>query len=66
MITPQMKAEDVEKLAKSLDLNLKSGNSETIASMLSEIRQNVYRKASALNKKYASPPFTSTLVEECG
>jgi hypothetical protein len=50
MITPQMKAEDVEKLAKSLDLNLKSGNSETIASMLSEIRQNVYRKASALKQ----------------
>ena len=50
MITPQMKAEDVEKLAKSLDLNLKPGNGETIASMLSEIRQNVYRKASALKQ----------------
>jgi hypothetical protein len=50
MIAPRMKAEDVETLAKSLDLNLKSGDSETIASMLSEIRQNVYRKASALKQ----------------
>jgi hypothetical protein len=50
MIAPRMKAEDVETLAKSLDLNLKSGNSETIASMLSEIRQKVYRKASALKQ----------------
>jgi hypothetical protein len=46
----QMKAEDVEKLAKSLGLSLKPGNSETIASMLSEIRHHVYRKASALKQ----------------
>jgi hypothetical protein len=50
MIAPRMNAEDVEALAKSLDLNMKSANSETIASMLSEIRQKVYRKASALKQ----------------
>ena len=57
MIAPRMKAEDVEKLAKSLDLNLKSGNSETIASMLSEIRQKVYRKASALKQDAPLPVY---------
>jgi hypothetical protein len=45
-----MKAEDVEALAKSLGISLKSGNSESIATMLSEIRQNVYRKGSALGQ----------------
>jgi hypothetical protein len=50
MIGPSMKAEDVEKLAKSLRLNLKSGNSETIAPMLAGIRETVYRKASALEQ----------------
>ena len=48
MHPPKMKAEDVEALAKSLGISLKSGNSKTIASMLSEIREHVYLKASAL------------------
>ena len=43
-----LKSEDVEALAKSLGVNLKAGNSAVIASMLWEIRQNVYRKASVL------------------
>jgi hypothetical protein len=50
MVAPQMKAEDVERLAKSFELSLTPGNSETIASMLSEIRESVYRKASALKQ----------------
>jgi hypothetical protein len=50
MAGPQMKAEDVENLAKSFDLSLKPGNSESIASMLSEMRQSVYRKASSLKQ----------------
>jgi len=50
MSAPNMKAEDVEALAKSLGISLKSGNSESIATMLSEIRQNVYRKGSALGQ----------------
>jgi hypothetical protein len=46
----QMKAEDVEKLAKSLGLTLTPGNSEMIASMLAGIRETVYRKASTLKQ----------------
>jgi hypothetical protein len=46
--TPKMRAEDVEAAAKLLDIKLKPGNSATIASMLSEIRRNVYVKASSL------------------
>jgi hypothetical protein len=45
---PKMKVEDVEALAKSLGIDLKPGNSETIAAMLSETRQSVYRKGAAL------------------
>jgi hypothetical protein len=41
---------DVEKLAKFLDLNLKQGNSQTIAPMLTDIRAGVDRKASALKQ----------------
>ena len=48
MSIPKIKAEDVEAAARSLDIKLASGHSATIASMLSEIRQNVYAKASAL------------------
>jgi hypothetical protein len=48
MSTPKMRAGDVQTLAKSVGLELKAENGETIASMLSEIRQNVYAKASAL------------------
>jgi hypothetical protein len=40
MVGPQLKDEDVRKLAKFLGFGLKPGNSETIASMLSEIRQH--------------------------
>jgi hypothetical protein len=50
MVGPQMKAEDVGKLGKSLGINLKPGNSETIASMLAEIRESVYREASVLKQ----------------
>jgi hypothetical protein len=45
-----MKAEDVEKLGSSVGLNLKPGNSETIASMLTEIRKSVYLKGAALKQ----------------
>jgi hypothetical protein len=41
---------DVEQLAKFLDLKLKRGNSELIASILTDIRANIYRKASALKQ----------------
>jgi hypothetical protein len=50
MIGSQMKAEDVEKLGKSLGLSLKPGNSEMIVSMLVGIRESVYRQASALKQ----------------
>jgi hypothetical protein len=50
MNAPIMKAEDVEALAELLGISLKPGNSGTIASMLSEIRQNVYRKGAALRQ----------------
>jgi hypothetical protein len=50
MNAPIMKAEDVEALAELLGISLKPGNSGTIASMLSEIRQNVYRKGAALTQ----------------
>jgi hypothetical protein len=46
--TSKVKAEDVEATAKSLDIKLAPGHSGTIASMLSEIRQSVYAKSSAL------------------
>jgi hypothetical protein len=50
MSVEQMQAEDVERLAKLLDLRLKPGNSQTIASLLTEVRHNVLRKASALKQ----------------
>jgi hypothetical protein len=50
MSVEQMQAEDVERLAKLLDLRLKPGNSQTIASLLTEVRHNVFRKASALKQ----------------
>jgi len=50
MSVEQMQAEDVERLAKLLDLRLKPGNSQTMASLLTEVRHNVLRKASALNQ----------------
>ncbi len=50
MDSPKMKAEDVEAVAKWLEIKLKPGNTATIASMLSEIRQNVYVKVSGLGQ----------------
>jgi hypothetical protein len=50
MKAPIMKAEDVEALAESLGISLKPENNGTIASMLSEIRQSVYRKGAALRQ----------------
>jgi hypothetical protein len=41
---------DVEQLAKFLDLKLKQDDSQSIASMLTDIRASVYRKASALKQ----------------
>jgi hypothetical protein len=41
---------DVEQLAKYLDLKLKQDNSQAIASLLTDIRASVYRKASALKQ----------------
>lgn len=48
MSTQKIRAEDIEAIASSLEIELAPGHSETIASMLSEIRQSVYAKASAL------------------
>ena len=48
MNAPKMKAEDLEAQARSIGVNLKPGNGEIIASMLSEMRQSVYRKGAAL------------------
>ena len=48
MGSPKMKAEDVEAVAKWLEIKLKPGNSAKIASMLWEIRRSVYVKASLL------------------
>jgi hypothetical protein len=48
MSMEQMQPGDVERLAKLLGLRLKPGNSQTIASLLTELRQNVLQKASAL------------------
>jgi hypothetical protein len=45
-----MQSEDVERLAELLELRLKPGNSQTIASLLTEVRQNVSRQASALKQ----------------
>lgn len=50
MSEPQMTAEDIEKLSKSLGLSLKPGSGETIASMLAGIRGSVYRQAWALKE----------------
>jgi hypothetical protein len=41
---------DVEQLARFLELTLKRGHSELIASTLTDIRTNVHRKASALKQ----------------
>lgn len=48
MGAPKMSVEDVKALATSVGLEVKPENSETIASMLSEIRQRVFAKAAAL------------------
>ena len=50
MANTKIGPDDVERVAKLLDLKLKQGNSELIASMLTDIRANVYRKASALKQ----------------
>jgi hypothetical protein len=44
----KVKPEDVEAAATSLDIKLAPGHSEKIAPMLSDIRESVYTKASAL------------------
>jgi hypothetical protein len=50
MSATQMQTDDIEKFAKVLELKLKPGNSQSIASMLTEIRESVYRKASSLRQ----------------
>ena len=44
----KIRAEDVEALAKWLEIKLAPGDTATIASMLSGIRQSVYVKMSSL------------------
>jgi hypothetical protein len=48
MSDAKLKEADVEAAAEALGIKLKQGNGATIASMIAEIRQSVYRKASAL------------------
>jgi hypothetical protein len=48
MSTSKIEADVVEAMASSLGIKLLTGHSATIASMLSEIRQSVYAKASKL------------------
>lgn len=50
MSVKQMQAEDVERLAALVGLRLKSGNSEAIASLLVEVRQNVFQKTSSIKQ----------------
>jgi hypothetical protein len=47
-IRTEIRPDDVEQLARLLDLQLKQNDKELIASMLTGIRGKVYRKASAL------------------
>lgn len=46
----KLKESDVESVAGALGLKLKPGVSATIASMVSNIRNNVYEKASSLRQ----------------
>ena len=46
----KLKESDVESVAEALGLKLKPGSSATIASMVSDIRSNVYEKASSLQQ----------------
>ena len=48
MGSSKMKAEDVEALAKWLEIKLAPGDSAIIAPMLTQIRQSVYVKVSSL------------------
>lgn len=48
MSTRKIKTEDIESAAESLGIKLAPGHSETIASMVSEIRQSVHARASQL------------------
>lgn len=50
MTEKKIEPNDVEQLAKFLDLKLKQDDSQSIASMLTDIRASVYRKASALKQ----------------
>ncbi len=50
MSNTEMQPDDVERNAKLLDLRLASGHSETIPSRLTDIRNNVLKKASALKQ----------------
>jgi hypothetical protein len=47
-IRTEIRPDDVEQLARLLDLQLKQNDKELIASMLTDIRGKVYGKASAL------------------
>ena len=46
----EMQPDDVERNAKLLGLRVAVGHSQSIASLLTEIRTNVLRKASALKQ----------------
>jgi ribosomal protein L29 len=50
MSDTEMHPGDVERNAKLLGLRLAAGHGQPIASMISEIRRNVARKASALQQ----------------
>ena len=46
----EMQLDDVERNARLLGLRVAAGHSQSIASLLTEIRTNVLRKASALKQ----------------
>jgi hypothetical protein len=51
MSDTEMQPDDVERNAKLIDLRLAAGHSQTIPSLLTEIRNNVFKKASALKQE---------------
>jgi hypothetical protein len=48
MRNTEMQPDDVEQQAKLLGLHIAAGHSQSIASLLSQIRSSVFKKASAL------------------
>ena len=50
MSNTEMQRDDVERNAKLLDLRMAAGHSQPIAALLTEIRSNVLKKASALKQ----------------